>query len=39
MGLLSMRERVALVDGTLEIKTAPKNGTTVVATIPLITGC
>jgi signal transduction histidine kinase len=39
MGLLSMRERVALVDGTLEIKTAPKNGTTVVATIPLVTGC
>ena len=37
MGLLSMRERVALVDGTLDIKTAPNNGTTVVATIPLAT--
>jgi signal transduction histidine kinase len=35
MGLLSMRERVALVDGSLEIKTAPNNGTTIVATIPL----
>ena len=36
MGLLSMRERVALVDGTLDIKTAPNSGTTVVATIPLV---
>jgi signal transduction histidine kinase len=36
MGLLSMRERVALVDGSLEIKTAPKSGTTIVATIPLV---
>jgi signal transduction histidine kinase len=36
MGLLSMRERVALVDGSLEIKTAPSNGTTIVATIPLV---
>jgi len=36
MGLLSMRERVALVDGSLEIKTAPNNGTTIVATIPLM---
>ena len=35
MGLMSMRERVALVDGTLEIKTAPNSGTTIVATIPL----
>jgi two-component system sensor histidine kinase DegS len=35
LGLLSMRERVALVDGSLEIKTAPKSGTTIVATIPL----
>jgi signal transduction histidine kinase len=34
MGLLSMRERVALVDGSLEINTAPGSGTTVVATIP-----
>jgi signal transduction histidine kinase len=35
IGLLSMRERVALVDGTLDIKTAPGSGTTVSATIPL----
>jgi signal transduction histidine kinase len=39
MGLLSMRERVALVDGSLEIKTAPRSGTTIVATIPIVTGC
>jgi signal transduction histidine kinase len=31
-----MRERVALVDGSLEIKTAPRSGTTVIATIPLV---
>jgi len=30
-----MRERLALVDGWLEIKTAPGNGTTVSATVPL----
>jgi signal transduction histidine kinase len=35
MGLLSMRERVALIDGSLEIKTAPASGTTVSATAPL----
>jgi signal transduction histidine kinase len=34
-GLLSMRERVALVDGGLEIKSAPHGGTTIVATVPL----
>ncbi len=34
-GLLSMRERVALVDGRLEIKSAPRGGTTIVATVPL----
>ncbi|MEO6876832.1 MAG: sensor histidine kinase, partial [Gemmatimonadaceae bacterium] len=34
-GLLSMRERVALVDGSLDIKTAQGNGTTVRATVPL----
>jgi signal transduction histidine kinase len=38
LGLMSMRERVALVDGTLEIKTAPNSGTTIVATIPLTVG-
>lgn len=35
MGLLSMRERVSLVDGSLDIRTAPDNGTTVTASIPL----
>lgn len=35
IGLMSMRERVALIDGSLEIKTAPASGTTVSATIPL----
>jgi len=35
-GLTSMRERVALVDGGLEVKSAPRGGTTIVATVPLI---
>jgi signal transduction histidine kinase len=34
-GLLSIRERVALVDGSVEIKSAAKGGTTIVATVPL----
>jgi signal transduction histidine kinase len=34
-GLASMRERVSLVDGWLEIKTARGGGTTITATIPL----
>jgi signal transduction histidine kinase len=34
-GLLSMRERVALVDGALEIKSAWQAGTTIVATVPV----
>lgn len=33
-GLNAMRERLSLVDGTLEIETAPNRGTTVTATIP-----
>jgi signal transduction histidine kinase len=33
-GLLGMRERVALVDGTLEIDSSPGEGTTVTATLP-----
>ncbi len=37
-GLESMRERVALVDGWLEIKTARGNGTTISATVPLHDG-
>jgi signal transduction histidine kinase len=36
MGLLSMRERVALVDGQLDISTAPGIGTTLVATVPVV---
>jgi signal transduction histidine kinase len=35
MGLLSMRERTALIDGDVDIKTAPGDGTTVVAVVPL----
>lgn len=35
MGLVSMRERVALADGRLDIKTAKGSGTTVSATVPL----
>jgi signal transduction histidine kinase len=35
MGLFTMRERVALVDGTFELRTTPGSGTTVFATIPL----
>jgi signal transduction histidine kinase len=35
MGLFSMRERVALVNGTLTLTSAPGQGTRVTATIPL----
>jgi signal transduction histidine kinase len=34
-GLQSIRERVALVDGALEVNSAPRGGTTIVATVPL----
>lgn len=34
-GLCTMRERVGLVDGWVEINTAPGDGTTVSATVPL----
>jgi len=34
MGLLSMRERVSLVDGELAIRTAPGGGTAISATVP-----
>jgi len=36
MGLLSMRERVALVDGDLAIRTAPGDGTAISATVPTV---
>jgi signal transduction histidine kinase len=35
-GLASVRERLALIDGVLEIKSAPQGGTTIVATVPLV---
>ncbi|HUF28636.1 MAG TPA: sensor histidine kinase [Gemmatimonadaceae bacterium] len=35
MGLFSMRERVALLDGRLQIDAAPGRGTRIVATVPL----
>ena len=35
MGIFSMRERVALVNGRLEIDSAPGRGTRVTATVPL----
>jgi signal transduction histidine kinase len=35
LGLFSMRERVALVDGSLELYTEPGRGTRVVASVPL----
>jgi len=34
-GIASMRERISLVDGKLEIKTARGGGTAVIATVPL----
>jgi two-component system, chemotaxis family, sensor kinase Cph1 len=34
-GLIGMRERLALVNGTLEIETAPGAGTTLFITVPL----
>jgi signal transduction histidine kinase len=37
MGLMTMRERLALVDGWLEVRTAEGGGTSVVASIPLVT--
>jgi signal transduction histidine kinase len=38
MGLFSMRERVSLVDGRLELGSSPGTGTRVTATIPLTNG-
>ena len=35
LGLLGMRERVALVDGKLTIESSPEGGTTIVAEVPL----
>jgi two-component system sensor histidine kinase DegS len=35
-GLFSMRERVALVNGTFELESRPGDGTRVVATVALV---
>ena len=35
LGLIGMRERVALVGGTLAIESAPGNGTTVFVRVPV----
>jgi signal transduction histidine kinase len=34
IGLLGMRERLALIDGRLEIESRPGAGTTIVAEVP-----
>jgi signal transduction histidine kinase len=39
MGLFIMRERVALVDGQFELRTAPESGTSVIASVPLGPEC
>jgi len=38
LGLTGMRERLALVGGTLEIESRPGSGTTIAAQVPLATG-
>jgi signal transduction histidine kinase len=38
LGLISMQERVKLVNGTLSIESQPKLGTTIYARVPLSTG-
>ena len=35
MGIVGMRERLALIDGTLTIESSPASGTTLVAEVPL----
>ena len=38
LGLVSMRERLQLVDGALAIESKPEQGTTIRARVPIITG-
>jgi signal transduction histidine kinase len=38
LGLLGMRERVALIDGTLTVESTPGRGTTIIARVPLPDG-
>ena len=38
LGLISMEERLKLVDGTLSIESQPKSGTTIHARVPLRSG-
>ena len=35
LGLVSMRERVALLNGTFTLNSIPKGGTTILITLPL----
>jgi two-component system, NarL family, sensor histidine kinase DegS len=35
LGLVGMRERLALLDGRLQVESRPGNGTTVAAEVPL----
>jgi two-component system, NarL family, sensor histidine kinase DegS len=35
LGLLGMRERLALVGGTLEVESSPDSGTTIAAQVPV----
>ena len=37
LGLLGMRERLALVGGTLEIESSPEAGTTIAVEVPVLT--
>jgi len=38
LGLASMRERIRLVNGTLDIESAPGHGTAIVAWVPVDEG-